>query len=134
MTHPIKPVTEAVAPILERLREVCLSLPGASEKLAWGEPTFRAGGKMFATFDNNHHQSGHIAAWVNAPPGAQDILVDANPVRFFVPPYQGKRGWIGVRLDDADVDWDEVASVIEDGYRMVATKKDIAELDARAKR
>lgn len=128
MPHPIKPVTGPVGPILERLRAICLALPGAEEKLAWGEPTFRAG-KMFAQFDNNHHDSGRIAVWVNAPPGAQDVLVQANPVRFFIPPYQGPRGWIGIYLDDDGVDWDEVAGVVEDGWRMVASKKLVAELE-----
>ncbi len=129
MTHPIKPIGTFVEPIIERLRAICLALPGATEKLAWGEPTFRAG-KMFAQFDNNHHNSGHVAVWVKGPPGAQEILVGANSKRFFVPPYQGPAGWIGIRLDDVDVDWDEVAAVVEDGYRMVAAKKLVAELDA----
>ncbi len=129
MAHPIKPIGPFVEPIIERLRTICLALPGATEKLAWGEPTFRAG-KMFAQFDNNHHNSGHVAVWVKGPPGAQDILVGANPKRFFVPPYQGPAGWIGIRLDDEEVDWDEVSAVVEDGYRMVASKKLVAELDA----
>ena len=131
MTHPIKLIGPFVEPIIERLRAVCLAFPGAVEKLAWGEPTFRAG-KMFAQFDNNHHKSGHVAVWVKAPPGAQDILVGANAKRFFIPPYQGPAGWIGIRLDDDDVDWDEVAAVVEDGYRMVASKKLLAELETRA--
>lgn len=128
--HPIKPLGTLVEPILARLRAVCLDFPGAEEKLAWGEPTFRAG-KMFAQFDNNHHNSGHVAVWVKAPPGAQDVLVGANPRRFFIPPYQGPAGWIGIRLDDDEVDWDEVAGIVEDGYRMVASKKRLAELDGR---
>jgi hypothetical protein len=131
MAHPIKPITAAVEPIIERLRAICLALPGAEEKLAWGEPTFRAG-KMFAQFDNNHHNAGHIAVWVNAPPGAQDVLVNAKPARFFIPPYQGKAGWIGILLDDNDVDWDEVAAVVEDGYRMVASRALVAEMETRA--
>ena len=130
MAHPIKPVGPFVERILERLREVCLAFPGAEEKLAWGEPTFRAG-KMFAQFDNNHHNSGHVSVWVKAPPGAQEILTGANPGRFFIPPYQGPAGWIGIRLDDDDVDWDEVAAIVEDGFRMVAPKRSLAELDAR---
>lgn len=68
--------------------------------------------------------------WVNAPPGAQDVLVNAKPGRFFIPPYQGKAGWIGIRLDDDEVDWDEVAAVVDDGYRMVASKTLLAELEA----
>jgi hypothetical protein len=59
----------------------------------------------------------------------QATLVDEEPERFFVPPYVGTRGWIGVRLD-RDVDWDEVAGIAEDAYRAVAPKKLLARLDA----
>ena len=58
----------------------------------------------------------------------QATLVDEEPGRFFVPPYVGHRGWVGVRLD-VDVDWDEVAGIVEDGFREVATKRLIAEHD-----
>jgi hypothetical protein len=131
MAHPVKPVVGPAVPILERLRSVCLALPQATEKTAWGEPTFRAGGgKMFAQFDNNHHVADRIAVWLPAPPGAQDVLVQANPRRFFIPPYQGPKGWIGIRLDDEDVDWDEVAALVEEAYRFVASKKLVAQLGA----
>jgi hypothetical protein len=118
---------------LDRLRELCLSLPGATERLSHGEPTwFVQGKRTFANFDNNHHQAGRIAVWLAAPPGAQEILVDADPVRFFRPPYVGHRGWLGVRLD-VDVDWDGLAGLLEDAYRLVAPKKLVAELDARSR-
>ena len=131
MSHPLKPVGPEVEAVLDRLRPICLGLPDAIEKLAWGEPSFRAGkGKMFAQLDNNHHDSGHIAVWAPAGFDAQEALVEANPERYFVPPYQGVRGWIGIRLDDDAVDWDEVAAVIEDAYRLVASKKLLAALDA----
>ena len=129
MAHPIKPTGGSVKPIVARLRAICLALPGATEVLAWGEPTFRAG-KMFAQFDNNHHKAGHIAVWVFAVHEAQRELVAADPRRFFVPPYQGVRGWVGIRLDDGEVDWQEVAAIVEDGYRLVAPKKLLTELDA----
>jgi hypothetical protein len=132
VTHPLKPSGPEVEAVLDRLRPICLDLPGGMEKLAWGEPTFRAGkGKMFAQFDNNHHDSGHIAVWVPAGFDAQEVLVEANADRYFVPPYQGVRGWVGIRLDDDAVDWDEVSAVIEDAYRLVAGKRLLAELDAR---
>ena len=131
MSHPLKHVGPEVEAVLDRLRPICLGLPDAIEKLARGEPSFRAGkGKMFAQLDNNHHDSGHIAVWAPAGFDAQEALVEANPERYFVPPYQGVRGWIGIRLDDDAVDWDEVAAVIEDAYRLVASKKLLAALDA----
>jgi hypothetical protein len=57
-------------------------------------------------------------------------LVDEEPHRFFVPPYVGHRGWIGVRLD-VDVDWPEVAGIIQDAFRLVAPKTLAAQLDNR---
>jgi len=110
-------------PALKRLREICLALPEAFEKEAWGECTFRVtGGSMFAMTDNNHHQSGHVAVWVKAPPMVQEILVKSDGQRFFVPPYMGPKGWVGVRLD-YKVKWDEVAGILKDGYLMSAPKR-----------
>ena len=60
--------------------------------------------------------------------GCRDELVDEEPERFFVPPYVGHRGWIGVRLD-VDVDWEEIRGIATDAYRAVAPKKLLAELD-----
>ncbi len=114
---------------IDRLREICLALPEATEKAAWGEPTFRVGGKMFVMFSNNHHNDGRIAAWCNAAPGTQDLLVRSDPERFFVPPYQGTRGWVGVRLEDGRVDWAQAAEIVEEAYRMVAPKQLLALLD-----
>lgn len=115
---------------IDRVREICLALPEAAEKEAWGEATFRVRGKMFAMCDINHHDSGHVAIWCKAPEGAQEILVGSDPQRFFVPPYVGKSGWIGIRLDDGDVDWDEVADLIADSYRMTAPKRLLKMLEA----
>jgi hypothetical protein len=107
---------------LDRLRKICLALPEATEKVAWSAPTFRVRGKMFAMFLDNHHGDGRVALWCKAPLGVQEILVGAAPKRFFVPPYVGHKGWIGVRLD-VEVDWDEIADILEDGYRMAAPKR-----------
>jgi predicted DNA-binding protein (MmcQ/YjbR family) len=110
-------------PALKRLREICLAFPETFEKEAWGECTFRViGGSMFAMTDSNHHGSGHFAAWVKAPPMVQEILVKSNGKRFFVPPYMGPKGWVGVRLD-YKVNWDEAAAILKDGYLMSAPKR-----------
>ncbi len=90
---------------------------------------------MFVTYADHHHDD-RLSFWCHAPAGAQQSLVAADPQRFFVPPYVGGRGWIGVYLDVAgqvldDAFWDEIAELVEDGYRMVAPKKLITELDAR---
>ena len=110
-------------PAIKRLREICLAMPEVFEKEAWGECTFRVtGGSMFAMTDNNHHGSGHVAVWVKAPAMVQEILVGSDPKRFFVPPYIGKQGWVGV-LIDYRVKWDQVAAVLKDGYLLSMPKK-----------
>jgi predicted DNA-binding protein (MmcQ/YjbR family) len=110
-------------PAIKRLREVCRALPEAFEKEAWGECTFRVtGGSMFAMTDNNHHGSGQVAVWVKAPPMVQEILVNSDAKRFFVPPYMGPKGWVRERLD-YKVNWDEVAGILKDGYLMSAPKR-----------
>jgi predicted DNA-binding protein (MmcQ/YjbR family) len=106
----------------ERLRKICLELPDTTEKIAWGEFTWRINDRMFAMTDYNHHDSGHIAVHVLASPTVQEILVHSDPERFFVPPYVGHKGWVGVRLDLKSPKWDQVAGILEDGYRMAAEK------------
>ena len=108
---------------IKRLREICLALPEAAEKEAWGECTFRVGGKMFAMTDHHHHGNEHVSVWVKAPPMAQEILVGADPKRFFKPPYVGHKGWVGVRLDVKNVDWLELADLLKDSYLMTAPKR-----------
>jgi hypothetical protein len=108
---------------LERIRALCLALPGAYEKVGHGRPTFHVQrGKSFVMFMDNHHHDGRLAVWCNASDGAQDALVRSRPERFFVPPYVGHRGWIGMRLE-GDVDWGEVGAVIEDAWRQSAPKR-----------
>jgi len=115
---------------LPELRRICLALPEATEKEAWGEPTFRVRDKIFAMCDNDHHGSGHFAVWCKAAPETQDLLVHADPARFFVPPYVGHKGWIGIRLNDRAVDWAVVTELATDAYRLIAPKRLIAVLDA----
>jgi hypothetical protein len=110
--------TRAEAAAVARLRTICLALPEATEKIAWGEPTWRAG-KIFAQMDTHHHGADHVAVWLPAPPGVQDELVAEDPVRFFRPPYVGAKGWIGVRIDRKP-DWRVVAGLVADAYRLVA--------------
>lgn len=82
-------------------------------------------------FLDNHHGDGRVAIWCAAAPGAQADQVETDAERFFVPPYVGHRGWLGVRLD-VDVDWDEIAAIVEDAYRLTAPKSLLAQLDERA--
>ena len=100
------------------------------EVIAHGSPDFRVRGKTFATYVINHHGDGRVALWLNAPAGAQELYTREEPKHFFVPPYVGPRGWLGVRLDGR-VDWTEIAAICRDAYRVVAPKTLAAQLDAR---
>lgn len=114
---------------LDRVREICLALPETTERLSHGSPTFFIRGKKtFVMYLDNHHGDGRLALWCAAPDDVQAELVDSEPARFFRPPYVGHRGWIGVRLD-RDLDWDEIAGIVEDAYRHVAPRTLVALLD-----
>ena len=119
LEHPVRPGHPAVSEAtIQRVRELCMALPGASEEPFGGHtnPSFRVGGKIFATINE-----AATALTCKAPPGAQEVLVGANPSRFFVPPYVGHRGWIGIRIGAA-VDWDEVAGLLAQSHAMTAPK------------
>ena len=111
------------AQILEAVREACLGLPETSERPSHGAPTFFIRAKRsFATVWDNHHGDGRFALICAAPDGMQTALVEADAERFYVPPYFGHRGWIGVRLDRG-FDRDEIAGIVEDAYAEVAPPK-----------
>jgi hypothetical protein len=130
--HPPRPpLSKAEAAAEKRLRTICLALPDVTEKIAWGEPTWRAG-KIFAQMDTHHHRADHVAVWLPANPGVQQELVEENPEHFFVPPYVGHKGWIAIRIDRKP-DWRVVAGLVADAYRLVAPAHLVARLDADRK-
>jgi predicted DNA-binding protein (MmcQ/YjbR family) len=110
---------------LVRLRQICLAFPEATEQGGVGDPTFKVRDKIFAM---RHPMDGRSSLWCKAPLGAQHVLVGSDPARFFVPPYVGHHGWIGLWLD-VTLDWDEIADLIEESYRMTAPKRLLAQLD-----
>jgi predicted DNA-binding protein (MmcQ/YjbR family) len=97
----------------------CLWLPEAEEFMSHGSPNFRVRGKTFASYVVNHHGDGRVALWLTAPPGSQELHVRAEPKHFFVPPYVGPRGWLGVNLDQG-IKWQRLAELIREGYEKVA--------------
>jgi len=107
---------------LEHVRRICLALPEAHEKEAWGDPTWRVRDKIFVMQKGNY-QGGRPSLWMKASEGMQGVLVEAAPERFFVPPYVGKNGWIGLYMDTDAVDWEELATLTRDSYRLTAPKK-----------
>jgi hypothetical protein len=120
---------------LDRLRRICLALPDAWEKLSHGEPTFWAGKRMFASFANaaNHHGSGRHAVWVKATHATQDLLITRSPDRYFVPPYAGPSGWVGIYLDRAP-DWKEVTERLRSAHELAAARPKSARLPQRTTR
>jgi predicted DNA-binding protein (MmcQ/YjbR family) len=107
------------------LRAMCLALPEATEAGGVGDPTFRVRDKIFAM---RHRVDGRYSMWCKAAPGMQDVLVSSDPQRFFVPPYVGHNGWIGVWLD-VDQDWDFIAYLVKESCRLTAPKRVSALLD-----
>jgi hypothetical protein len=116
---------------LARVRKVCAALPEVTERPSHGSPAwFVRDKKTLAMFVDDHHGDGILGFWCAAPPGVQQDLVSEEPERFFRPPYVGGRGWLGVRLDRSP-DWSEVAQIVEDAYRTVASPKFLKLLDAQ---
>jgi hypothetical protein len=107
---------------LDRIRAICLALPGTMEKVSHGAPSFYLKSGHSLSFADNHHGDGRLAAWVAAPPGAQEALIAAEPQHFFRPAYVGPSGWVGINLDTG-LDWGAVAAVISEGHAFIAAKK-----------
>ncbi len=109
---------------VEQVRSVCLSFPEAHEVEAWGEPTFRVKNKMFAMFasSDTHHGGGRPSVWVKSTLVNQDMLVRGQPARYFVPPYVGPSGWIGIYLDKRP-GWKTIADILRDAYLLILPKK-----------
>lgn len=107
---------------LARVRDLCLALPETSERLSHGAPTFFIRRKRaFVMYMDNHHSDGRLAIWCAAPEGMQEALAGGAESTYFVPPYVGHRGWIGIRLD-RNIGWDDIAGAIDDAYVCVEAR------------
>ena len=122
-------MTAGEDPRLSRLTAICLVLPEATRELTGKHATFRIRGKTFAYFLVDHHGDGIVGLNCRAPWGEPSLLVADDPKRFYLPAYLASRGWIGVRLDVADVDWREVADLVTDSYLRVAPKRLAAQVE-----
>lgn len=115
-------MTKNAEALIEKVRAIALALPDATEKLSHGEPAFFVKKKLFATIDDHHHGSGHVAVWCNAPEGAQESLVAGDPKHFFRPPYVGVKGWLGVRLDSG-LAWPVIADLLQQAHATTSRKR-----------
>jgi hypothetical protein len=109
---------------LDRLRKLCLAFPEAVEAGGVGNPSFKVRDKIFAM---QHGHEDRPSVWFKAQEGVQELLVGSDPARFFRPPYVGHHGWVGTWLD-VEQDWDEIADLVEESYRMTAPKRLVAQL------
>ena len=105
---------------IDRVRRLALALPGASEKLSHGEPTFFVAKRVFVMCANNHHSEGHTAIWIPAPPGAQAEMIAESPATYFKPPYVGVKGWVGVELPR--IGDEELATLIHQAWKLTTPK------------
>ena len=96
-------------------------MPDTTEKLSHGEPTFFVRKKVYVMFADNHHNDGHIAVWLPAPPGVQEMLVHSAPATYFRPPYVGVKGWVGIELER--ISDEELTAHVLEAYRMIAPKE-----------
>ncbi len=115
---------------LPRLKKICLALPDVTAEPAYEHTKFLVKKKTLAYYTVNHHGDGMLALLVKAAPGVQGTLVEGDPETFFVPPYIGKQGWVGMRLDHRKPDWSAVEALVEDSFLLVAPKRSIAALES----
>lgn len=123
---------DADDPLLARLRDLCLGLPDAAEKIAHGR-TLWFTTKVFAVFGGkikgDHGNPVLDRALLFLPDPSERLVLDQDE-RFVVPAYYGPAGWLGLPLDTADLDWGEVAELVESSYRQTAGVRRVARLDA----
>ena len=113
---------------LEKVRKTVGAWPEVDERISHGQPTFWGGKKTFARFVDDHHGDGIVGLWIKSDPETRADLIEADPEVFFVPPYVGPSGWMGIRLD-REVEWGLVSSLLEEAYRSVAPKRALAAMD-----
>ena len=126
---------------VEAIRRIALALPEVTERWSHGAPCFfvRVSRPLCYVHDN-HRGDGRTSLWCPARPGVQEELVSTEPERFFRPPTSVSgtfSNWVGVFLDlsgDDEVDWGEIAAIIEEAYCLVAPKELIAQLEPRERR
>jgi hypothetical protein len=105
---------------IQRVRQICMSLPGATEKLSHGGPTLFVNKRVYAGVSNNHHNDGHVAVWIPAEPGVQAMLIRTSPKKYYKPPYCGVSGWVGIEL--AEVSDDELGAHLSEAWQLIAAK------------
>src|SRR5262252_1408467 len=107
---------------LRKLTKICLALPEATRETMGKHAGFSVRKKRFAYFLNDHHGDGIVGITRKVLPGDNTALIASDPGRFYMPAYVGSRGWVGLRLDLGEVDWEEVEELMTHSYRLAAPK------------
>jgi hypothetical protein len=110
-------------PRLVRLTEICLAFPEAVCERHGLHATFRVRKKAFVYYLDDHHGDGIVGVCFKVALGENKDLIELDPSRFFLPAYIGPSGWVGLRLDVDEIDWEEVAELALASYRHYAPKK-----------
>jgi hypothetical protein len=108
---------------LTRFTKICLALPEATRRMMGRHAGFEVRKKIFAYFLDDHHGDGIVGITCKVLPGDNTALIAADPKRFYMPAYVGPRGWVGLRLDVGEIDWDEVTELVKHSYRLLAPKR-----------
>jgi hypothetical protein len=96
-------------PRLSRLSGICLELPEATRTDSGRHAAFLVRKKTFAWFLDDHHGDGIVSVCCKMGLGENEEIVAASPKRFYLPAYIAHRGWVALRLDVDEIDWEEVA-------------------------
>lgn len=108
--------------VYEVVQQLCLGLPETEEIISHGFPSYKVDGKIFATYSVNHHGDGKVALLLNTSRDMQQMLVDSAPKHFYVPPYSGPKGWVGIELNKG-ISWSRVAQLACDAYCRTASAR-----------
>ncbi|MCY3858055.1 MAG: MmcQ/YjbR family DNA-binding protein [Gammaproteobacteria bacterium] len=110
----------------EAVHDLCLAFDDSEAHHSHGFPDFRVNGKVFAQYAVNHHGDGRVALWLNSPDGSQQDCVAMDSESYFVPPYLGPRGWLGVNLDK-NLSWDEIQYQVAEAYLHTSRSTELIE-------
>ena len=128
MTAKKRPSRQNAAALLARAEALVDGLPEITIEHHGGHAGFQVAGRRFAWFLDDHHGDGMICLCVKTDPEEKEILIDLDPEKYLRPAYVSRFGWLSIRLDDRPVDWDELASRLQDSYRRVAPKRLLRQL------
>lgn len=110
-------------PRLTQVCQVCLALPDTTMCRRGSHAAFLVGKKKFAYYLDNHHGDGIVAITCKVAPGDNQLLAHAQSERFYLPAYLASKGWVALRLDGPEIDWEEVRELLHESYRRIAPKR-----------